>query len=152
MIQRIAREADRDAREAESSFSQMAREAQSSAREAQRIAREAQRDATTTEAEEEDPSEKISTVVREFVRRSEEGSQDEEPQDGATTDLEEIRADAEGLPLEDYDSLTVSQVTQRLGGLSVEEIERLRDYEAEHKNRRSLLQRFETRIRSARRS
>jgi hypothetical protein len=152
--QRIATEANRNfvpsAREIESSFAQMVREAQSSAREAQRIAREVQRDATA-EAEEEDSSEEIRSVVKESVRRSEEGSWDREPQDGATTDLQESPADAEALPLEDYDSLTVSQVTQRFGELSVEEIERLRAYEAEHRNRRSLLERFERRLRAARR-
>ncbi len=142
--QRMAREAERDAREAsESSFAQIAREAERSAREAQRIAREAERDATEAE---EGPSEEISSVVRESIRRSEEGSWGEEPQDGTTTDLEESRANAEALPLEDYDSLTVSQITQRLGELSVEEIEQLRDYEAENRNRRSLMERFERRI------
>ena len=162
VTQRIAREADRSfgqrgarevessTRKAESSFAQMVRDAQSSAREAQRIATEAQRDAATEAAEEEDPSEEISSVVRESVSRSEEGSWEEEPQDEATTDLQETVADAEGLPLEDYNLLTVSQVTQRLGQLSVEEIEQLRDYEAEHRNRRSLMERFGRRIRAGR--
>ncbi len=157
MAQSSAREADRSfaqsAREVESSFAQMAREAQSSATEAQRIAREAQ--SATAEAEEEgpseEPSEEIRSVVRESVSRSEEGSWDQEPQDGATTDLQESPADAEALPLEDYDSLTVSQVTQRLGELSVEQIEQLRDYEAEHRNRRSLMERYERRLRAGRR-
>ena len=34
-------------------------------------------------------------------------------------------------PIEDYDSLNVNQVSQRLGELSVEEFERLREYEAQ---------------------
>jgi hypothetical protein len=126
--QRIAREVESSAREATaSSFAQMAREAESSAREAQRIAREAERNATT-EAEE-GPSEEISSVVRESVRRSEEETRDEEPQDATTTDLEENRADAKGPPIEGYDSLNVSQVTQKLLEWSVEEVEQLRDYE-----------------------
>ncbi len=70
----------------------------------------------------------------------------------AGTTAPESPTDAEELPIEDYDSLNVNQVSQRLGELSVEEIERLRDYEAEHKNRRSLMQRFETRIEAARSS
>src|SRR5215218_4451723 len=125
---------------------QSAREVESSTGEAQRTAREAERDATTTEAEEEGSSEEITSVVRESVRRSGEGSRDEAPQDATTTDLGKSGADAEGLPLEDYDSLTVQQVTQRLGQLSVEEIEQLRDYEADNRNRRSLMERFERRI------
>jgi hypothetical protein len=73
----------------------------------------------------------------------------QEPQ-AATTTTPEIQADAEEPPIEDYDSLNVNQVTQRLGELSVEEIERLREYEAKNKNRRSLMQRFDTRIGAAR--
>ena len=73
----------------------------------------------------------------------------EEPQ-AATTTTPKIQADAEELPIEDYESLNVNQVTQRLGELNVEEIERLREYEAKNKNRRSLMQRFDTRIGAAR--
>ncbi len=86
-----------------------------------------------------------------LARGAEEGSR-EEPQDARSIAPEEGRAEAEELPIEDYDSLNVHQVTQRLGGLSVEGLRRLRDYEAENKNRRSLLQRFETRIRAARKT
>jgi HPt (histidine-containing phosphotransfer) domain-containing protein len=143
--QRIAREVESSAREATaSSFAQMAREAESSAREAQRIAREAERNATT-EAEE-GPSEEISSVVRESVRRSEEETRDEEPQDATTTDLEENRADAKGPPIEGYDSLNIGQVTQKLLEWSVEEVEQLRDYEAQNRNRPSVMQRFERRL------
>jgi hypothetical protein len=144
--QRIAREVESSARETtESRFTQMSREAQSSAREAQRIAREAERNATT-EAEEEGPSDEISSVVREYVRRSDEETRDEAPQDATTTDLEEMRADAEGPPIEGYDSLNVSQVTQQLLEWSVEEVEQLRDYEAQNRNRPSVMQRFERRL------
>lgn len=55
-------------------------------------------------------------------------------------------------PIEDYDSLNVNEVSQRLGELSVEEIEQLREYEVANKNRRSLIQRFDTRIDAARSS
>ncbi len=144
--QRSTREVESSAREAtESSFAQMAREAQSSAREAQRIAREAERNATT-EAEEEGPSEEISSVVRESVRRSEEETRDEAPQDATTIELEENRANANGPPIEGYDSLNVSQVTQKLLEWSVEEVEQLRDYEAQNRNRPSVMQRFERRL------
>ncbi len=88
------------------------------------------------EEAERSPGEDIRSIIEESVRRSRAGSSRE----------------AGELPIEDYDSLNVNQVIQRLGELSVEEIERLQGYETEHKNRRSLLQRFATRIRSARRS
>jgi hypothetical protein len=66
--------------------------------------------------------------------------------------IEEGRSHAEGLPIDEYDSLTVSQVTQSLKELSLEEVEQLRYYEAENRNRRSIMQRFETRIRAARKN
>ncbi len=104
------------------------------------------------------PGEDIRSIIEESIRRSRAGSSREAPEAGSREEPQagstvlESRADTEELPIEDYDSLNVNQVTQRLRELSVEEIERLQDYEAEHKNRRSLMQRFETRIRSARRS
>jgi hypothetical protein len=103
----------------------------------------------STAESEEGPGEQIRNAVKESVSRSEEGS-GREPQAGATAAPEESQGDTEGLPIEEYDSLNVSQVTQRLGELSVEELERLRDYEAENRSRRSLLERFERRIRVAR--
>ncbi len=84
----------------------------------------------------------------------EEGSGWEEESQGgkATTATEEGRFDVARLPIEEYDSLNVSQVTQRLRELSLEEVEQLRAYEAENRNRRSIMQRFETRIRAARKN
>jgi hypothetical protein len=41
-------------------------------------------------------------------------------------------------------------MAQKLGELSVEKIERLRDHEAENKGRRSPIDRFDRRIRAAR--
>jgi hypothetical protein len=101
-----------------------------------------------------DPGEEIKGITKESAMRSEEGDGWEEESQGgqSAAAVEEGRSDAEGLPIEEYDSLTVSQVTQRLRELSLEEVEQLRDYEAENRNRRSIMQRFETRIRAARKN
>ena len=99
----------------------------------------------STRGAEEGPREEIRSTIRESIRRSEEGSWQEPQEAGTTPAPEESRADAEELPVEDYDSLTLLQVTQKLRELSVEEIDRLRDYEAENRNRRPLLERFERR-------
>jgi hypothetical protein len=114
---------------------------------------EEETEGSTTEAEE-DPTEGIKSITKESARRSEEGDGWKEESQGGkpAAAVEEGRSEAEGLPIEEYDSLTVSQVTQRLLELSVEEIEQLRDYEAENRNRRSIMQRFETRIRAARKN
>ncbi len=128
-------------------------EAQEVAGEARRIASQAQREAAEEAESSADeaprsPEGGVRSAIRESVRRSEEAAGREGPRGEAAP--EEARADAEGLPLEDYDSMSVNRVTQRLGELSVEEIERLRDYEAQNKARRSLMDRLERRIRAAR--
>jgi hypothetical protein len=103
---------------------------------------------------EEGPNKETRGSTRESARRSEAGDGwKEETQGGeSAAAIEEGRSDAEGLPIDQYDSLTVSQVTQSLRELSLEEVEQLRDYEAENRNRRSIMQRFETRIRAARKN
>ena len=50
------------------------------------------------------------------------------------------------LPIRDYDSLNVEEVTSKLEGLSVEEKRRVRDYEAQNKNRSSMLKEIDARI------
>jgi hypothetical protein len=56
------------------------------------------------------------------------------------------QAGEDDLPLADYNSLNVREVSERLEELSVEEVERLRRYEAANKNRSTLLRRFDERI------
>ena len=115
--------------------------------------REAESEGSTAEVEE-GPSEESTGITRAAARRSEEGDGGEgDSQNGqSATAVEEGRAATEGLPIKEYDSLTVSQIMQRLRELRLEEVEQLRDYEAENRNRRSMMQRFETRIRAARKN
>jgi hypothetical protein len=113
---------------------------------------EEEAEGSTAEAEAEPSEEEIKDITKEPSRRNEEGDGGEEESQGgkSAAAVEEGRSDAERLPIEEYDLLTVSQVTQRLRELSLEEVEQLRDYEAENRNRRSIMQRFETKIRAAR--
>jgi hypothetical protein len=50
-------------------------------------------------------------------------------------------------PIEGYDELTVDEVAGRLSGLSVEEIRAVRDYEERNKNRDTILEQLDRRIR-----
>jgi len=84
--------------------------------------------------------EDVRSIIRESIKRSRTMVR-EAPQAGSLAP--EIRIGAEELPIEDYDSLNVRQVAQKLEGLVIEEIERLRDYEVKNKNRRALIARFE---------
>jgi hypothetical protein len=112
---------------------------------------EEETEGSTAEVEE-DPGEETKGITKESARRSEEGDGREESQGGKSVADVEEGPDAVGLPIEEYDSLSVSQITQRLRELSLEEVEQLRDYEAENRNRRSIMQRFETKIRAARKN
>jgi hypothetical protein len=51
-------------------------------------------------------------------------------------------------PIEGYDELTVEEVTARLGALSAEELREVRDYEERTKNRETILEQLDRRIRS----
>jgi hypothetical protein len=51
-------------------------------------------------------------------------------------------------PIEGYDELTVEEVSGRLGNLSVEELRVVRDYEERNKNRDTILEQLDRRIRA----
>ncbi len=46
-------------------------------------------------------------------------------------------------PIEDYDRLTVKEITGRLGELDADEIKELKAYEKNNKNRVTLIERFD---------
>jgi hypothetical protein len=50
-------------------------------------------------------------------------------------------------PIEGYDELTVEEISGRIGGLSAEELREVRDYEERHKNRETVLEQLDRRIR-----
>jgi hypothetical protein len=50
--------------------------------------------------------------------------------------------------IEGYDALTVEEVSERLGGLSSEDLREVRDYEERNKNRDTILEQLDRRIRS----
>ncbi len=52
-------------------------------------------------------------------------------------------------PLEGYDGLTVDEVAGRLSGLSADELRVVRDYEERNKNRDTILEELDRRIRSS---
>jgi CRP-like cAMP-binding protein len=50
-------------------------------------------------------------------------------------------------PIEGYDGLTVEEVSARLGSLSAEDLREVRDYEERNKNRETILEQLDRRIR-----
>lgn len=53
-----------------------------------------------------------------------------------------------GFPVENYDDLNADEISRRVGGLSVEELRVVRDYEERGKNRDTVLEQLDRRIRS----
>jgi hypothetical protein len=51
-------------------------------------------------------------------------------------------------PIEGYDELTVEEISGRIGNLSTEELREVRDYEERNKNRETVLEQLDRRIRS----
>jgi hypothetical protein len=48
-----------------------------------------------------------------------------------------------GLPVENYQGMTIAQVEQHLDGMPASQIRKLRSYEAKHKNRKGMLQKMD---------
>jgi hypothetical protein len=53
------------------------------------------------------------------------------------------------LPIAGYDEMNVEEISDRLGSLSDEELERVREYERRHKNRDSLIEQLDRKIRAS---
>ena len=56
---------------------------------------------------------------------------------GATEDGEPV------LPIEDYDRLSVGEISGELGELSAGEVEELKEYETKHQNRSAVVERLD---------
>ena len=68
--------------------------------------------------------------------------------DTATRRAEETLATAT-FPIAGYDEKNVDEISARLDGLSAEQIRRLRVYEKANKNRQSLIDRFDSKLRAS---
>jgi hypothetical protein len=68
---------------------------------------------------------------------------------GATVEGAERAAEAVVFPIEGYDEMNVDEISKRLEGLSVEELQLVRDYEELNKKRETLLEQLDRKIRSS---
>ena len=67
---------------------------------------------------------------------------------GAAASGAEQAAEAVAFPIEGYDEMNVDEISSRLEGLSVEELQLVRDYEELHEGRKTLLERMDRKIRA----
>jgi hypothetical protein len=61
----------------------------------------------------------------------------------------EQAAEAIAFPIEGYDQMNVDEISRRLEGLSVEELQLVRDHEELHEGRKTLLEQMDRKIRTA---
>jgi hypothetical protein len=67
----------------------------------------------------------------------------------ATASGAERAAEAAAFPIEGYDEMNVDEILGRLDGLSVEELQAVRDHEERGEGRKTLLERMDSKIRNA---
>jgi quinol monooxygenase YgiN len=67
---------------------------------------------------------------------------------GAAAEGTERAVEAVAFPIEGYDEMNVDEISERLKGLSVEELQLVRDYEELHEGRKTLLEEMDRKIRS----
>jgi hypothetical protein len=82
----------------------------------------------------------------ETERKKREGSKQGQQYVSNTDEAKDARKNARDLPLNGYDELSVEEVEKKLRGLSQDEIEAVRTYESNHKNRRTLLERIDSKL------
>jgi hypothetical protein len=67
----------------------------------------------------------------------------------ATASGAEQAAEAVAFPIAGYDQMNAEEISGRLDGLSVEELQLVRDHEELHEGRKTLLEQMDRKIRSA---
>jgi hypothetical protein len=82
-------------------------------------------------------AEETAEQTDEILRRTEE----------ATREAELRAAVLSALKTEDYEEMTVAEVTKRLDGLSAEELKKVREYEKRNKDRETLVEQIDRKIR-----
>jgi hypothetical protein len=78
-------------------------------------------------------------------KKKREGSQQGQQYVSNTDEAKQARRDAQ-VPLNNYDDLTVDEIEKKIQGLSNEDIEKIRDYEKKHANRKTLLETLDGRL------
>jgi hypothetical protein len=73
-------------------------------------------------------------------QKKREGSREGRQHVPNTEGAKEAREDAEALPIEDYDDLSVEDIKEQLDGLSDEELKMVREYENSNNKRKTLLE------------
>jgi hypothetical protein len=95
-----------------------------------------------------DAQDMIQTLLSRSARATDDLLSDIERMLGGRGDSLDTPAEGGGSqPIPGYDDLSAAQVQERLDGLSPAELRKLRDYEARHGNRKTVLDRIDRKLR-----
>ena len=83
---------------------------------------------------------------RETESRKREGSRRGEQYVANTQEAKEARREAKELPIDGYDDLNADEVGKRLKGLSEGDLKKVRDYERENANRKTVLKALDQKL------
>ncbi len=67
----------------------------------------------------------------------------------AATEGARRTAEAATFPIAGYDEMNVEEISDRVDALTDEQVRRLRDYERANQNRKTLIERFDSRLRAS---
>lgn len=84
--------------------------------------------------------------AEETDRKKREASKEGQQYVGNTSEAKGARNESLSPPIEDYDELNVGEIEARLDDLSEDELQRTRDYEERHANRKTLLQKLDRKL------
>src|ERR671911_531592 len=84
--------------------------------------------------------------VQDWVREGAEALREQTEHNVRTAELRTSVLSA--LETDNYDTLTVAEVTEKLDGLSADELKKLREFEKRNKDRESLVERIDSKIRA----
>jgi hypothetical protein len=94
-----------------------------------------------------DAQEMIQSLLSRSARATDDFLADLERMLGGGADSLPEPAERRSLPIAGYDELSAAQVQDKLDGLSPAELRKLRDYEARHANRKTVLDRIDRKLR-----
>jgi hypothetical protein len=67
---------------------------------------------------------------------------------GTTADATQSAAETATFPIPGYDEMNVDEISERVSSLSPEQVQQLKDYEQQNQNRKSLIERYDSRLRA----
>jgi hypothetical protein len=68
---------------------------------------------------------------------------------GNTADATQSAADTATFPIPGYDEMNVDEISSKVSSLTDEQVQRLKDYEEENQNRKTLIERYDSRLRAS---